>query len=223
MLERSQERMKAEPDMEGREPVALMEMTLRNLLALGEEVEHADFLARMDTLRALGLTVMISNYSRFHNVTTYLRRYTPERIGMVMGVPTLAQILDEKYYLDLDGGILEALGRLLGGGPVRLYVHPWKDAGSGETRTAENFTVAAPLRQLYVYLMQNRFITGISTSGDLDLAILPHEVLSKLQSADPSWEALVPREVVDVIKARRLFGYGGGAPAPAAEAAATRS
>jgi hypothetical protein len=223
MLERSRERMKGEPDMEGREPVALMEMTLRNLLALGEEVEHADFLARMDTLRALGLTVMISNYSRFHNVTTYLRRYTRKRIGMVMGVPTLAQILDEKYYLDLDGGILEALGRLLGGGPVRLYVHPWKDAGSGETRTAENFTVAAPLRQLYVHLMQNRFIVGISTSGDLDLAILPHEVLSKLQSADPAWEALVPREVVDVIKTRRLFGYGGGAPAPASEAAATRS
>ncbi len=38
----------------GREPVALMEMTLRNLRALDEHVDHADFLARMDTLRALG-------------------------------------------------------------------------------------------------------------------------------------------------------------------------
>ena len=201
--------------MAGREPVVLMEMTLRNLLSLGEEVEHADFLARMDTLRALGRTVMVSNYSRFHNVTTYLRRYTRERIGMVMGVPTLAQILDEKYYHDLDGGILEALGRLLGGGPVRLYIHPWREAGTGATRTAENFIVAAPMRQLYLYLMQNRFVVGISAAPELDLATLPHEVLTRMLAADPSWEALVPPEVVEVIKKRRLFGYGGGANPPA--------
>src|SRR5271157_4962009 len=90
MLERSLARMRKEPDMQGRDPVVLMEMTLRNLLSLGEQVEHADFLARMDTLRTLGRTVMISNYSRFHSVTTYLRRYTTERIGMVLGVPTMA-------------------------------------------------------------------------------------------------------------------------------------
>ena len=98
----------------------------------GEEVEHEDFLARMDTLRALGQTVMISNYSRFHNVTTYLRRYTRERVGMVMGLATLAQILEEKYYADLDGGILEALGRLLGrraGPAVHLPLEARGDRG----------------------------------------------------------------------------------------------
>ena len=84
-------------------------------MATDERVGHADFLARMDTLRALGRTVMISNYSRFHNVTSYLRRYTRDRIGMVLGVPTLTQIFEEEHYQDLEGGILEALGRLLGG------------------------------------------------------------------------------------------------------------
>jgi hypothetical protein len=207
MLERARERIKNEPDMAGREPVVLMEMTLRNLLSLGEEVEHADFLARVDTLRALGHTVMISNYSRFHNVTTYLRRYTRERIGMVMGLPTLAQIFEDKYYADLDGGILEALGQLLGGGPVRLYVHPRKIAGTGEIQTAENLMVAEPLRLLYLYLLQNRSVVGIDATPGLDLAMLPHEVLMKLRSADPSWEGFVPREVVEIVKARRLFGY----------------
>ena len=46
---------------------------------------------------------------------------------MVLGVPTLAQILEEKHYEDLAGGILEALGQLLGG-PVRLYIYPWKNS-----------------------------------------------------------------------------------------------
>ena len=57
------------PDMGGRQPVVLMEMTSRNLMATGERVEHADFLSRVDTLAALGRTVMISNYSRSHIVT----------------------------------------------------------------------------------------------------------------------------------------------------------
>ena len=198
----------AEPDMAGREPVVLMEMTLRNLLSLGEKVEHADFLARMDTLRALGHTVMISNYSRFHHVTGYLRRYTRERIGMVMGLPTLARIFEERYYADLEGGILEALGQLLGGGPVRLYVYPWKNPGSGEIQNVDGLALSELLRPLYLYLMLNGYVVGIDAAPGLDLATLPHDVLVKLQSADPAWEGFVPREVVEVVKTRRLFGYG---------------
>jgi hypothetical protein len=209
MLGRSLARMRKEPDMQGRDPVVLMEMTLRNLLSLGEQVEHADFLARMDTLRALGRTVMISNYSRFHSVTTYLRRYTKERIGIALGVPTMAQILEEKHYGDLAGGILEALGQLLGG-PVKLYIYPWKNS-AGEIVTAETFRVPAHLRHLYDYLRENAFVEDIHAPAHTDLSVMPHEVLAKMQAGDSGWEELVPDEVVALIKERKLFGYGGPA------------
>jgi hypothetical protein len=211
MLERSLELMRGEPDGKDREPVVLMEMTLRNLLALGEQVEHADFLARMDTLRELGRTVMVSNYSRFHNLIGYLRRYTRERIGMVLGVPTLAEIFEEKYYADLDGGVLEALGRLLAG-PVRLYIYPWRNP-SGQTVTAESCRVPANLSHLYTHLLENRYIESLKASAGVEIAVLPRIVREKLRLGDPSWEALVPAEVVKVIRERRLFGYGGtGSP-----------
>jgi hypothetical protein len=224
MLTRSLEHMRAEPDLKGREPVVLMEMTLRNLLSMGERIEHEDFLARMDVLRALGWTVMISNYSRFHNVTTYLRRYTAERIGMVVGIPTLAQILEEKHYTDLEGGVLEALGRLLAG-PVRLYVYPWRNAATGETVTAERFAVPPRLAHLYAYLLENGSIEPIPAPADADLSILPRDVLALVQAGDPAWEKLVPPEVVDVIKERHLFGFAekrpqGSPRLPAAEDAA---
>ena len=150
---------------------------------------------------------MVSNYSRFHNVTAYLRRYTRERIGMVLGVPTLAQIMDEKHYTDLEGGILEALGRLLGG-PIRLYIYPWRKGPTAETVTAETFAVPEHLRHLYDHLRRNKYVESIPASPDLDLSVMPHDVLAKLQKGDPAWEALVPAEVVRVIKERRLFGYG---------------
>jgi hypothetical protein len=205
MLERSLAQLRRAPDMEGREPIVLMEMTLRNLLTLGEKIEHADFLARMDTLRALGKTVMISNYSRFHNVTSYLRRYTHERIVMVLGIPTLQQLLDEEHYRDMEGGVLEAMSLLMRG-PVALYVYPWKNSETGEVVTAETFEAPPPLRHLYAYLLDNHRVEPIRDTTPADLSILPRDVLERLQEGDPSWEELVPAEVARVIRAGRLFG-----------------
>ena len=205
MLERSIAQLREVPDMAGREPIILMEMTLRNLLTLGEKVEHADFLARMDTLRALGRTVMVSNYSRFHNVTVYLRRYTHERIVMVLGIPTLQQIFDEEHYRDLEGGVLEAMGRLIRG-PVTLYVYPWKNSETGEVVTAGTFKAPAALRHLYAYLLENHGVEAVRDTAPADLSILPRDVLARLQEGDPTWEELVPEVVARVIKAGGLFG-----------------
>jgi hypothetical protein len=214
MLERALEQMRGErpdgvsaPALTG-EPVVMMEMTLRNLLTLGERVEHADFLSRMETLQALGKTVMISNYSRFHNVTTYLRRYTGERIGMALGIPTLVQLFEETHYRDLPGGILEAFGRLLAG-PVSLYVYPWKNELTGETVTAGTFRLPPRLHNFYAHLAENGYIKPIERYDAANLSILPRDIYAMLQAGDPGWESLVPPEAARVIKARRLFGYRG--------------
>ena len=44
-----------------------------------------------------------------------------------MGVPTLRELFDEKYYADLDGGILESFGRLFKN-DLKIYVYPQQDA-----------------------------------------------------------------------------------------------
>src|SRR5207248_2945523 len=105
--------------------VVLMEMTLENLLA-GGQLNHADFLARVDILGALGRTVLISKFAEYYRLASYLFRYTNKKIGLVMGVPSLIEIFDEKYYPNLEGGILEALGRMFKGG-LKLYVYPMID------------------------------------------------------------------------------------------------
>src|SRR5438094_6830324 len=75
--------------------VVLMEMTLENLLAEGQ-VNHADFLARVDILRALGRTVIISKFGEYFRLATYLFRYTDKAIGLVMGVRSLIEIVNKK-------------------------------------------------------------------------------------------------------------------------------
>jgi hypothetical protein len=185
--------------------VVLMEMTLQNLLSEGQ-LNHADFLARVDILGALGRTVLISKFGEYYKLAGYLSRYTNQTIGLVMGVPSLLEIFDEKYYLNLEGGILEALGRMFKHG-LKLYVYPIVDEKTGELSTATKVQVAPNLRSLFQYLIDNRHIEDIRDYQKEYLRIYPPAVLAKLKAGDNSWEDLVPPEVAQIIKEREFFGY----------------
>ncbi len=187
------------------ELVVLMEMTLENLLSEGQ-LNHADFLARVDILGALGRTVMISKFGEYFRLASFLSRYTNRMIGLVMGVPSLLEIFDEKYYLNLEGGILEALGRMFKSG-LKLYVYPMIDESTGELVTAKQLQVAPNLRSLFQYLIENDFIQEITEYNPDYLRVHPPEALAKLQSGDEAWERMVPPEVTKIIKDRGFFGY----------------
>jgi hypothetical protein len=184
--------------------VVLMEMTLENLLAEGQ-LNHADFLARVDILGALGRTVLVSRFGEYYRLAGYLSRYTNRKIGLVMGVPSLIEIFDERYYLNLEGGILEALGRMFKSG-LKLYVYPMIDE-TGKLVIATQVKVAPNLRSLFQYLIDNQDIEEITQYHPEYLRIHPPDVLAKLQSSDNSWEQMVPPEVVKIIKEREFFGY----------------
>lgn len=187
------------------ELVVLMEMTLENLLSEGR-LNHADFLARVDILGALGRPVMVSKFGEYFRLATYLARYTNRMIGIVMGVPSLMEIFDEKYYLNLEGGILEALGRMFKSG-LKLYVYPMIDEKTDQLVTATKLEVASNLRSLFRYLVDNEFIQEITDYDPEYLRIHPPDALAKLQSGDPAWERMVPPEVAEIIKSRHFFGY----------------
>src|SRR5213080_3500608 len=187
------------------EVVVLIEMTLEKLLADGQ-VDHADFLARVDILRALGRTVLISKFGEYYRLAAYLFRYTNRAIGLVMGVPSLNEIFNEKYYTNLEGGILEALGRMFKG-KLKLYVYPMLDGATGKMISAKEVKVASNLRSLFQYLIDNQYVQEITDYHPEYLRIHPSDVLARLQSGDNSWEQMVPPEVVHVIKKREFFGY----------------
>lgn len=191
----------------------LMEMTLHNLMS-GETIDHQDFLARVDLLGTLGHQAMISNYTTFDRVTRYLRHYTDEPVAVMVGIPTLRQMLDEQYYKDLGGGLLEGLGRLFTG-PVRLLVYPTVEAGSDQVITADTLEVPDNCKHLYAHLKENGFIEPIRKYDPANLKIQPADALAKLRAGDPAWESMTPPEVAQLIRSKGLFGYRANAPAAA--------
>src|SRR5438105_11284001 len=130
--------------------VVLFEMTMRNLTT-GDGVDHRDFLDRVDLLGTLGRTVLISKYGEYHRLAGYLFRYTKKMIGITMGVPSLRELFEEKYYADLEGGILESFGRLFKNA-LKVYAYPLLDSTTGSIITAGNLRVASHLRHLHAYL-----------------------------------------------------------------------
>src|SRR5256884_6816618 len=205
MLDGARRKFLKESGCDESELVVLMEMTLENLLADGQ-VDHADFLARVDILGALGRTVLISKFGEYFRLATYLFRYTDKAIGLVMGVPSLIEIFNKKYYANLEGGILEALGRMFKG-KLKLYVYPMFNEPTGKIVTAKEVKVASNLRSLFQYLIDNKYVQEITDYHPEYLRIHPSDVLAKLQSGDSSWEQMVPPEVVHIIKQRQFFGY----------------
>ena len=205
MLDGARRQFLKESGCSEKDLVVLMEMTLENLLSEGQ-LNHADFLARVDILGALGRTVLISKFGEYYKLAGYLSRYTNRMIGLVMGVPSLIEIFDEKYYLNLEGGILEALGRMFKHG-LKLYVYPMIDEKTGKITTATQIEVAPNLRSLFQYLIDNRHIDEIADYQKDFLRIYPPTVLAKLKAGDGSWEEMVPPEVVQIIKQREFFGY----------------
>jgi hypothetical protein len=185
--------------------VELMEITMRNLLSTGA-IDHHDFLARADTINAVGKMVLISNYAEYYKLAAYLQRYTKSRIGLVLGIPNLRELFDVKYYDALEGGILESFGRLFKN-DLKLYVYPYLDAASGQLTTARDVEVPGHLKHLFKYLTENGYVEPIEHFHREYLGIFSRSILAKIRDHDQGWEEMVTPEVATIIKDRAFFGY----------------
>ncbi|MEX2045008.1 MAG: TonB-dependent receptor, partial [Opitutus sp.] len=219
-----------EPGLKGKDVVVLMEITINNQLQPAPP-ELPDLLARVDLLGTLGFTTLVSNYksySEYFRMPQYLRRHTREMVGMMLGINNLVEIFNEKYYENLDGGILESFGRMFRHA-VKLYVYPMRQdtarrhaeihgisrsggapaggIGADGMITARNVQIAEHLRNLYAHLLGNGHIDGIVGFDPDVLGIVSADIMELMAANDSSWEKMVPAPVAAMIKARRLFGY----------------
>jgi len=205
LLEHSREMFVKEPALEGETPVTILEMTLRQL-HVGDCIDHSDFLERVDALSSLNCPVLISNFLRYHRLVHYIGRHTQKMIGLPLGLARVRTILDETYYTDLDGGLMESLGQLFRNG-VKLYAYPWRNHETGEVFTLDTLQVPQSVRHLYTHLVENHLIEEIANYTPEYLVINSNIVLDKLKNGDPAWEQMVPPPIAEIIKAKRLFGY----------------
>ena len=146
------------------------------------------------------------NFSSSARISAASRR----NASAYLGVPTLLELFNEKYYTQLPGGILESFGRLFKN-DLKLYIYPLQDPLTGTVSTVETAEAAPGLQKLYAYLHDRGSFVALDNFKAEYLPIFSRDVLKRIADRDPSWEAMVPSAVCDLIKKRGFFGYAKGA------------
>lgn len=205
MLRSSFNHFRNEEDVEANRSYLLTEITLGNLTSDGE-LDEADFLDRADLLNELGQTVMISNCEEYSKMNRYLSDFKIQKLGIVIGVRELLELISEKFYQNMDGQLLSAFGELFSRN-VKLYVYPALQEGSEELMTAENVPIPEGVKFLYRHLLDSGQIVDIQGFNPDILHIFSKQVLEMLRAGDGDWEGMVPSKVASLIKQKCLFGY----------------
>ncbi len=199
-----------------------MELTLGSLGDDGD-VDHDDFIARIEVINACGYGVLVTNYFEYYRLSSYLRNLVKEPIGLVLGLNNLADIFKEEYYCALDGGILEAFGILFKEN-LRIYAYPIEqetfDAysqqmGRGDNVeavankdgliTIDNLVVAENLRNLYKYVRENGFLETIEHCDRENMKLFSRDVFQKVCSRETGWQDPLPQPVHEMIDAKGLW------------------
>ncbi|MCB0358366.1 MAG: hypothetical protein KDD44_01975 [Bdellovibrionales bacterium] len=221
MLRAGREQFVADAKLEDDEPVIILEMTIRNLLAHNISGRKT-LLQLVDSLTAIGYHVLISDYREYFRLSSYLRRYTNRPIAILIGTNNLVHLFNESFYRDLPGGILEAFGRLFRE-RIRLFVYPmgraafesyFRELGIDPTAlersdddiiTVENMKVSSDHQALFRYLTEANLIRPIHNYRRDYLKLHSSEVRSRIQAGDERWREAVPEEAARVISETGLF------------------
>ncbi len=183
--------------------LVVAEITLNELYS-GNDDGDSDFLARVDLLNELGFSVLISDYLRFFRLRSWIRRYTPNRIGIMLSVLDFDYLFAEQYYQGLEGGILEAFGKLFSDN-TNVYVYP--TIRDGKLISLDNVDVDPSLRNLLKHLTSNRAMVSADIQNVHNLDISAREIVKELPKGRGDWEKKLPAVVSNRIIEKGLFGF----------------
>jgi len=187
--------------------IQIAELTLYNLTEQGaqNEVCSKDFLDRATLLCSLGFHVIVSNFTAHYQLSNYIVKYGAKvnKVGLIVSGENLEQMLEERFYQALPGGIMEGMSKLFAP-PINLFVYPFKLA-NGKHKTVRTIKVQEHLVHLFLHLVSNGFISDLEYFEKEVLQINSDQVLEMIQTDDTEWVNGVPAPLVPLITSNQIF------------------
>ena len=177
LLSAGVDRLRAEDPDKSTEPLALLEFSVNNFRDPAD-VSAAEHLKRLQHMIDSGHWSLLTCLKESYSVTDYMRRYSEKPLRFVMGSSTLALLFDEKFYDQLPGGVMEAMGKLFSNN-VRIYVYEMQDAAFADhieatginkglvsidfpgLITTQSLTFPSPLNLLYQFVVESGWIVDL--------------------------------------------------------------
>lgn len=199
----------------GGDPLRLLEISLRD-----DPGTEAELVARARLVNELGLPCLLTAYRGYYRLPAYFRRHTPGAVTLVAGINNLVEILNTENYSQLEGGLLEALGRLFKA-DVRLLVYPMAGAQlnrlyadpvarrvcfpEGEPVPDDQVVTLGSLRLrhevacLLQHLVAARSLEALPDAAPAALACQPRTLVARIRAGEAGWEReLDPRTVASL-------------------------
>jgi hypothetical protein len=187
------------PD-EAKNAMVLFELTMHNLQKDGH-LNEQDFLDRVNSLCCLGGHVLVSNFFFYYKLKRFLRQYTQKPFILIVGALHLGGLFKDEHYKDLEGGMMEGVGKLLDAN-TRLYVYPHKD-----DKTCTTVKTFLPLTNglIFKHFVEAGLIVDISGCDQIEEYIHSDQIRDWIEDKNPKWEKHVPKKIRDMIKKDKLF------------------
>ena len=133
---------------------------------------------------------------------SWLDRYTKEPIAIILSVKDIKHVFDEQFYNGIEGGILEALGKLFA---INSSVYVYPALVDGKLVTLETVTVPEKQSFLLKYLVHNQLLLPAIDYVESHLPVTSEETMKLISTGDSDWETCVPVKVAELIKKRGLY------------------
>lgn len=198
---------KQDEEYEEGNTISFCEISLRNLKKGTEtRFDETDFLNRVDLLNAMGQCVMISNFRRYFRLVEYFDQFKLLKLRFVMGTPTFMKVMDEEFYTDLRGGLLEAMGRLFIQN-IKLYIYPSVGRTQEKVVFPRDMDLPENVVHLLKYLENKDKILRLESANSEYHCITNRMVDELIECGSPELGDYIPQKILEIILDKGLFGY----------------
>lgn len=174
--------------------VNIFEFTMNNRIK-NTKISVDEALTKVKMISSLKKPVLVSSFSLFYKLKEHLRLMSDRPLGIVIGATNLEKLLDEKFYFDLPGGILEGMGKLVDE-KTRLYIYPHKTEMM--CLQVKSFFPKPNIKNLYTHFVENKFIQDIAGCDEIQEFVHSDDILKLVKKKDNRWKKLVPESVQSI-------------------------
>ena len=207
VVKSSFEQFKKEDFVDPDKAYNITEITLDYLKDSNGSLDDKDFLDRTELICALGYKVIVSNCSNHQKLINYLSDYKIKKLGIVIGVRELLEIINDKYHNNQDGRLLVAFGELFTRN-IKIYTYPALKEDQETIMNTDNLPIPEGIKFLYKHLTDSNQIVDIEDYESEMLYIDPTIVYDNISKGNDGWQNKVPSELVDLILEKNLFKQG---------------
>ncbi|WP_028297304.1 hypothetical protein [Olivibacter sitiensis] len=144
--------------------VVMIEVLMSNVLDDHPQLSNDDlayFAARAEELCATGNHVLVSNFTRNHQLAAFLSQFKPRNVGISTNISNLRNIFNSKNYKENYTDELLAYASGLFSKNVKLYAYPYLDKKNDTIITTANMPVSEEAKPLFEFLVKNKYIIDI--------------------------------------------------------------